>query len=85
MRYGNIHLWNQKYSLPCTKVLGFVSCSVTSKVLGIGAAEHSWGYVKTIKYGKMFSIRSDVSGKQSIVYTSACIESTKFETYHSDK
>ena len=35
-----------------TKVLGFVACRVTSKVLGIGAAESSWGDVKTIKYGK---------------------------------
>ena len=40
---GNIHLWHQKYSLPCTKVLGFVACRVTSNVLGIGAAERSWG------------------------------------------
>ena len=37
----NSHLWNQKYSLPCTKVLGFVECRVTSKVIGIGAAENS--------------------------------------------
>ena len=48
---GNSHLWNQKYSLPCTKVLGFVSCIVTSKVLGIGEAERSWGDVKNIKSG----------------------------------
>ena len=26
---GNINFWNQKYSLPCTKVLGFVACRVT--------------------------------------------------------
>ena len=25
-RDGNFHLWNQKYSLPCTKVIGFVAC-----------------------------------------------------------
>ena len=24
IRNGNSHLWHQKYSLPCTKVLGFV-------------------------------------------------------------
>ena len=41
-----------KYSLPFTKVLGFVACRVTSKVLGIGAADRSWGDVKTIKFGK---------------------------------
>ena len=30
---GNSHLWHQKYSLPSTKVLGFVACMVTSKLL----------------------------------------------------
>ena len=78
-------MWHQKYSLPCTKVLGFVARRVTSKVLFIGAAERSWGDLKTIKYGKRTAISSDVSYKQSIVYTSACIESAIFEQYHSDK
>ena len=64
---GNTHLWNQKYSLTCTKVLGFVACRVTSKVLGIGAAYNSWGDVKKIKSGKRSKILiSDVSEKQSI-------------------
>ena len=65
---------HQKYSLPCTKVLGFVACRVTSKILGIGAVDSSWIKVKTIKSGKIFAISSDVSEKQSILYTSACIE-----------
>ena len=52
IRYGKSHLWHQKYSLPCTKVLGFVACRVISKVLGIVVAEHSWGDLKTIKFGK---------------------------------
>ena len=63
IRDGNSHLWHQKYSLPCTKVIGFVACRVTSKVLGIGAAERSWGDVKTIKSGKRSTINSDVSDK----------------------
>ena len=75
IRYGNSHLWHQKYSLPCTKVLGFVACTVTSKVLGIGASERSWGDVNIIKSGKISAISSDVSEKQSIVYTYACNES----------
>ena len=29
IRDGNSHLWNQKYSLPCTKVIGFVACRLT--------------------------------------------------------
>ena len=39
IRYGYSHLCHQKYSLPCTKVLGFVACRVTLKVLGISSAE----------------------------------------------
>ena len=42
---GNIHLWHQKYSLPSTKVFGFVACRVTSKIPGIGSTERSWGDV----------------------------------------
>ena len=38
IRYGNSHLWHQKYSLPCTRVLGFAAFRVTSKVLVVGAA-----------------------------------------------
>ena len=70
----NIHLWHKKYSLPSTKVLGFVACMVTSKMLGIGSAERSWGDVKTIKPGKISDLGSDISEKQSILYTSICIE-----------
>ena len=29
IRDGNSHLWHQKYSIPCTKVLGFVACRFT--------------------------------------------------------
>ena len=78
-------MWHQKYSLPFTKVLGFVACRVTSKVLVIGAAERSWGDVKTIKPGKISAISSDVSEKQSIVYTSASIESARIVKYQADK
>ena len=58
IRDGNNHLWHQKYSHPCTKVLGFVACTVTSKVIGIGAVECSWGDVKTIKSVKISAISS---------------------------
>ena len=53
--------------------------------LGIGTAERSWSDVKTMKSGKISDISSDVSEEQSIVYTSACIESAKIEQYHSYK
>ena len=61
IRDVNSHLWYPKYLLPCTKVLDFVACRFTSTVLGIGAAEHSWGDLKTIKSGKISTIGSDVS------------------------
>ena len=85
IRYGKSHLCHQKYSLPFTKVLCFVACRVTWIVIGIGAVERSWGNVKTIKSRKRSAISSDVSEKQSIVYTSTCIESARIEQYHSDK
>ena len=51
-------MWHQKYSLRYTKVLGFGTCRVTSKVLGISSSESSWGDVKTIKSGKMSAVSS---------------------------
>ena len=78
-------MWHQKYSLPFIKVIGFVARRVTSKVLGIGSAERSWCDVNIIKYRKRSAISSDVSEKQSIVYTCACIESARIEQYQSDK
>ena len=56
------------------KVLGFVSWRVTSKIIGIGSAQCSWDDVKTIKSGNIPALGSEISEKQSIVYTSACIE-----------
>ena len=85
IRDGNSHLWHQKCSLTFTKVIGFVACRFTPKFLGIGASECSWGDVNTIKSGKRSAISSDVSEKQIIVYTYACIESAIIEKYHSDK
>ena len=74
---SNSHQWNQKYSLPSNIVLGFVVCRVTTKILGTGSADRSWGDVKTIKPGKRSALGSDISNKHSIVYTSACIEETR--------
>ena len=51
--YGNSHIWHHKYSLPPKKVICFVACRVTSKNLGIGSADCSWGYIKTIKSGNI--------------------------------
>ena len=50
-----------KHLLPCSKVLIFVACIVTSKVLVVGATKSFWGDVKTIKPGKISAIGNDVS------------------------
>ena len=50
VRAGRSHMWHEKYSLPYTKVLGYVACRVCSKLAGIGAAERSWGDVKCKAY-----------------------------------
>ncbi len=54
---GRSHIWHEMYSLPYTRVLGFVTCRVTSKCLGTGAGERTWSDVKMIKDG----MRSDLS------------------------
>ena len=71
---GNSHIWHKKYSLPSTKVFGFLAFRVTSKIHGIGSAERSWGDVKIIKSGKRSDHGSEISEKQSIMYKYACIE-----------
>ena len=52
----------------------FCSLQGNLKILGIGSAKRSWGDVKTIKSGNRSALGSDISEKQSIVYTSDCIE-----------
>ena len=62
----------------------FLACRGPSKVIGIGAAEHSWRNVKIIKCGKRSAISSDVSEKQIIVYAYICIESDMIARTESD-
>ena len=56
-------------------MLGYVVFRFTPKILDIDSAERYCRYVKTTKSAKQSEISSDVSEKQSIVYTSDCIES----------
>ena len=60
---------------------------VTKKNIGIGSAERSWGDVKTNKSGKRSDLGSEITDKQSIVYTYARIEESSIERtfYHTDK
>ncbi len=70
---GRSHAWHENYSLPHTLVLGFVACRVTSKLCGIGAAERSWGGVKTIKDGNRAHMGCASVEKRAIIYTTARI------------
>ncbi len=67
---GRSHIWHEMYSLPYTRVLGFVACRVTSKRLGIEAGERSWSDVKMIKDGKGSNLSGDSLEIQAILYTS---------------
>ena len=71
VKRGKSHLWHEKYSLPYTDVLGFVACRVTSKLLGIGCAERSWGDVKHLKTNKRAHLSGDKIEKQAVLYTHA--------------
>jgi hypothetical protein len=68
---GRSHIWHEKYSLPYTKVLGYVACRVTSKLCGIGPAERCWSAVKQIKKDKRAHLSGESTEKRSVIYMSA--------------
>ncbi len=74
---GQSWLWHEQYSLPYTKVLGFVACRVTSKVLGIGAAERSWGKLKDIKSGHRSHMGDESVEMRTILYTTARVNDAR--------
>ena len=68
------HLWHEKNSRIYTKVLGHVVCIVTSKRLGIGYAEQVWKGLRNIKSYTTLYITAERLEKQSIIYTTACMD-----------
>jgi hypothetical protein len=48
-----------------------VACRVTSKLVGIGAAERCWGGVKQIKTGKRSHLSGESTEKRSIIFANA--------------
>ena len=74
---GRSHIWHETYSLPYTKVLGFVACRVTSKRLRIGSGERAWSDVKQIKDGKRSNLSGDSLEKRAILFTSAHLEEAR--------
>ena len=77
VKKGKFHLWNEHYSKPYYPVFGNVACRTTSKILGIGAAERSWGAVKHLKTDKRAHLSSGRVEKQAILYSTARIEEAR--------
>jgi hypothetical protein len=73
---GESYIWHERYSLKVTDVLGYVACRVTSNVLGIGAAESSWGVVKQNKSDK----RADKDDIKTFVADDIGIESVECQS-----
>jgi hypothetical protein len=70
---GRSYLWHDKYSSEHCKVLGFGACRSTSKRIGIGSAERSWGDVKHLKSGKRSHLSGRTTEQQAILYSTARI------------
>ena len=80
-RDGNSAAWHAHYShdRDDTRVLGYVACRVTSKVIGMGAAEHSWADTKSIMTNKRLKMTSDKTEKLAIISTSTKLSNTRIE------
>ena len=77
---GQTHFWHNEHTVRFKYMsLGFTACRVASKILGIGAAERSWGDVKRIIGDRRLSLASTKIHKQSVIYTSNCIQAKKKE------
>jgi hypothetical protein len=77
---GQSHLWHKEHTMRFEYTsLGFTACRVASKILGIGAAERSWGDVKRIIGDRRLSLGSKKIHQQSVIYTSNCIQAKKKE------
>lgn len=75
---GQSHLWHNEHTVRFNYMsLGFTACRVASKILGIGAAERSWGDVKRIIGDRRLSLGSQKVHRQSVIYTSNCIQAKK--------
>jgi hypothetical protein len=73
------HLWHKQHLLVWMQVLGYIACHVTSKILGMGAAERSWADVKQLKQGKRQGLKGESMKKQALIFSAACIEQTRIQ------
>ncbi len=77
LREGSSHLWHKQYSVHSTTILGKVACRLTSKILGIGSAERSWGAVKHLKTDKRSHLGHLPTKMQSTLFGASCIEAAR--------
>jgi hypothetical protein len=66
-------------------VLGYVACRVTSQVLGIGAAERSWGDVKQLKTDKRSHLSVEAVEQQSIIFGAASMHKARIGREEAEK
>jgi hypothetical protein len=81
---GKSAIWHEMHSLPFTQVLGY-ACRTTSKTLGIGPFERSWGDLKNIKIGKRSHMGADSVEKRTILYGSAIQQEARLRRVELEK
>lgn len=74
VKNGMAYMWHYRNSYRFTKLFGKLACRVTSKILGIGSAERSWGDVKHLKTNKRAHLSGDRVKKQATIFGSSCME-----------
>ena len=84
-RGGRSYAWHEMLPLPRTVVLGFMGCRGTSKNLGQGTAEQSWGDVKEIKSGKRSNLEDKSTEMRGIVYTTARVKQARIKQLAMEK
>lgn len=61
------HIWHKKNTLYSMRYLGSFVCLVTSKPMGIGAAERCWGEVKSIMGGQQLTLLAEKCSKLTTI------------------
>jgi hypothetical protein len=79
------HLWHKMYTVPEYSVFRHVACRVTSKPLGCGGAERTWGAFKHLKNGKRSHMSAERSERQTTVYAASCIEKGRALRAHEER
>lgn len=92
--YARTNIWNSPYLISgesylwhgqCThgwthsKLFSKACCRLTSKPLGIGAAERCWGAVKHLKKDKRAHLSAEKAEKQATIFSSSAIKRAQLE------